>query len=209
MYGFGYGAGQLLKAFDGPAGDLALLLVTRGMASSPRGFCRMSAAGSRVVSCAPKITSAAIVALETQGASSALLSSRNLNSMRGATTLRSIFARHFECRIGMQEGGLCLDKLSKAGQVMDRAGLTKAGRALEKHGNRAGTVFPKATGNTVTKNLQGQFHLDDILTHPRSRQSQWKHRSFGDILDIQVPGQGGARFSQNGHFIGFLEPDVL
>ncbi len=96
MYGFGYSAGQFLKAFDGPAGDLAVLFFTRGMANSPRGFSRVSAAGSRIASYAPKVTSAAIVALETKGVSSALLSSRNLNSMRGTTTLRSIFARRVE-----------------------------------------------------------------------------------------------------------------
>jgi len=58
--------------------------------------------------------------------------------------------------------------LSRAGQVFDRGGLTKAGRALDKHGNRVGSVFPKATGNNLNKNLQGQFQLDDILTDPRS-----------------------------------------
>lgn len=89
---------------------------------------------------------------------------------------------------------------------MDRGGLTKAGRALDKHGNRPGSVFPKATGNPVNKNLQGQHHLDDILTHPNSTFSTWKHRSFGKVTDIEVPGQGGARFLENGEFIGLLEP---
>jgi hypothetical protein len=60
-----------------------------------------------------------------------------------------------------------LDKLSKAGQVMDRSGLTKAGRALDKHGGRPGSVFPKAVGNPASKNAQGQFHLNDILTDPK------------------------------------------
>ena len=31
--------------------------------------------------------------------------------------------------------------------MQDRGGLTKAGRALEKHGNRPGSPFPKASGN--------------------------------------------------------------
>jgi hypothetical protein len=56
--------------------------------------------------------------------------------------------------------------LSKAGQVMDRGGLTIAGRALDKHGNRTGSIFPKATGNAAAKNVQGQFQLDTILTDP-------------------------------------------
>ena len=59
-----------------------------------------------------------------------------------------------------------LDKLSKAGKVLDRSGLTKAGRALDKHGGRPGSIFPKAIGNILSKNAQGQYYLDDILTHP-------------------------------------------
>jgi len=50
---------------------------------------------------------------------------------------------------------------------MDRSGLTRAGRALDKHGNRPGSVFPLARGNAFGKNRQGQFHLDDILTDPK------------------------------------------
>jgi RHS repeat-associated protein len=100
----------------------------------------------------------------------------------------------------------CLNQLSKAGEAMDRGGLTKAGRALEKHGGRIDSVFPKATGNIANKNMQGQFHLDDILTHPQKKITQWQHRTFGNIIDVEVPGRGGARFSQQGNFIGFLEP---
>jgi hypothetical protein len=89
---------------------------------------------------------------------------------------------------------------------MDRGGLTKAGRALDKHGGRPDSVFPKVTGNPASKNMHGQHHLDDILTHPQSKSTHWEHRSFGKIIDIEVPTKGGARFSQNGNFIGFLEP---
>jgi len=46
--------------------------------------------------------------------------------------------------------------------------LTKTGRAIDKHGGRAGSVFPKPVGNIAKKNMQCQFHLDDILTHPKS-----------------------------------------
>ena len=35
------------------------------------------------------------------------------------------------------------DKLLKAGQQLDKNGLTKAGRALQKHGDRPGSVFSK------------------------------------------------------------------
>ncbi len=100
----------------------------------------------------------------------------------------------------------CVNKLSKAGQVLDRGGLTKVGRALDKHGGRPGSVFPKATGNIVSKNAQGQYHLDDILTNPDTKVSYWTHRSLGEVIDIEIPNQRGVRFSRNGDFIGFLEP---
>jgi hypothetical protein len=43
-------------------------------------------------------------------------------------------------------------------------------------------------------NLQGQFHLDNILTHPSSKISPWTHRSFGKVIDVQIPGQGALDF---------------
>jgi hypothetical protein len=50
---------------------------------------------------------------------------------------------------------------------LQKPGVTQpAGRALEKHGSRLGSVFPKATGNLAIKNFQDQYHLPDILTAP-------------------------------------------
>lgn len=69
-----------------------------------------------------------------------------------------------------------------------------------------GSLFPKATGDTSTKNNQGQIQLDNILSHPDSKITKWKHKTLGMLIDIELPGGGGARFSQNGKFIGFLEP---
>jgi hypothetical protein len=112
-----------------------------------------------------------------------------------------------EERLVAREGmAFNLDALSKAGQTMARGGLTRASRALEKHGGRPGSVFPKATGNPVTKNTQGRYHLDDILTHPGSVVQYRNHPKFGDIIDIRISGQQGIRYYQNGEFIGFLEP---
>jgi len=96
-----------------------------------------------------------------------------------------------------------LDALSKAGQVMDRKGITRAGRALDKHGGRAGSFFPKATGNEVSKNLQGQFHLDDILTHQKSK----IFRGTRNQLEIYAPDGRGAFFSKDGFFRGFINKE--
>jgi len=62
--------------------------------------------------------------------------------------------------------GLSIKKLAEAGKVADKAGLTKAGRALAKHGGREGSVFPKPTGTPMQINQQGQEILEKILTHP-------------------------------------------
>ena len=97
---------------------------------------------------------------------------------------------------------LDLDALSKAGQVMDRGGLTKAGRSLDKHGNRFGSVFPKAAGNPALKNRQGQFHLDDVLTNPKSIT---KSNKFNGI-NVYSPDGRGVCFYSDGTLRGFLQP---
>jgi hypothetical protein len=100
-----------------------------------------------------------------------------------------------------------LDSLSKAGQVLDRNGLTRAGRALQKHGDRVGSVFPRISGSPANKNVQGQFHLDDILTHPKSVIERYNRPRYGgDVIDIKIPGNRGVRYSKDGEFIGFLNP---
>jgi len=66
-------------------------------------------------------------------------------------------------------------------KVLDRGGLNKTGRALQKHGDRVGSAFPKATRNHTAKNMQGQFHFDDILTHPSS-QSRFRQTSKYDNM---------------------------
>jgi hypothetical protein len=80
--------------------------------------------------------------------------------------------------------------------------LTKAGRALEKHGSRAGSVFPKATGNVGAKNAQGQAALDDILGNV----SKTSPNKFGGHDYFGGSRGGGARFDAEGNLIGFLEP---
>ncbi|MGE0537532.1 MAG: hypothetical protein AB7O68_21365 [Pirellulales bacterium] len=90
-----------------------------------------------------------------------------------------------------------------AGAVKDLNGLTKAGRALEKHGSRPGSNFPQARGGVAAKNAQGQEILEGIL---RSDCQTIKPNRFGgqDIFDNNA--LRGARFDGNGDFMGFLEP---
>lgn len=79
----------------------------------------------------------------------------------------------------------------------DRGGLTRAGRALDKHGNRPGSPFPRAVGKVSDKNWQGQFHLDDILTDPKIK---WTQNEGGSMKIYSTDGRG-AFFEKNGTFI--------
>jgi len=90
-----------------------------------------------------------------------------------------------------------------AGAQEDVSGLTKAGRALGKHGSRPGSVFPQATGNVAAKNVQGQQVLEAIL---QSNNQRIVPNRFGgqDIFDINTG--RGVRYDGNGNMMGFLEP---
>lgn len=99
------------------------------------------------------------------------------------------------------------EKLLKAGNQLDKGGeLTKAGRAIEKHGNRSGSIYPHATGNVASKNALGNQILKSILSNTNATSITRHHALYGDILEIKIPGGMGARFSADGSiFIGFLE----
>lgn len=99
-----------------------------------------------------------------------------------------------------------IDVLLKAGRAIDRAGFTKAGRALMKHGYREGSVFPKPVGNPTQINELGQKVLESILTHPEKKLIIGEFDRFGKVVDIYAPSIGGARYTVHDKFIGFLEP---
>ena len=96
--------------------------------------------------------------------------------------------------------------LLKAASAPSKGGLTAVGRALQKHGSRAGSIYPKATGNAASINAQGQSVLKGILNNPNATTVTRHHARFGNIMDIRVPGGQGARFSADGKtFLHFLE----
>jgi hypothetical protein len=96
--------------------------------------------------------------------------------------------------------------LIKAGNALDKGGFTASGRALQKHGSRTGSIFPKATGNAAAINAQGEAVLNGILTNPNATSAIRHHARFGNVLEYRIYGGQGARFSGDGKiFIGFLE----
>ncbi len=97
-------------------------------------------------------------------------------------------------------------KLLEAGKILDRGGLTKAGRGLMKHGYRKGSVFPKPIGTPAQVNEQGQKVLESILSHPEKQLIPGELERYGKVIDIYAPNIGGVRYSAEGDFLGFLEP---
>jgi len=93
-----------------------------------------------------------------------------------------------------------IEKLLNTGRHIDRNGLSKAGRALQKHGDRGG-AFPKTRGKLIEINNVGQKILEEILTST----VQIKSNKFNGIDVTSINGRG-ARFDETLNFIGFLEP---
>jgi len=107
---------------------------------------------------------------------------------------------------GILKQSLNIKKFVDAGKIIDRGKLTKAGRALAKHGGRENSVFPKPIGNPNQINKQGQEILERILKHPDKKIYRYTFKEYGEIIDIKVPEIGGLRYNTKGEFIGFLEP---
>jgi uncharacterized protein RhaS with RHS repeats len=65
-----------------------------------------------------------------------------------------------------------IEAMSRSGQEIDPADrggeLTRAGRALQKHGGRPDSAFPGPSGNAQQMNQAGQRTLDGILRNPGS-----------------------------------------
>ncbi|MFN7397198.1 MAG: RHS repeat-associated core domain-containing protein [bacterium] len=100
-------------------------------------------------------------------------------------------------------GASALDDLSKAAGAMDKNGLTKAGRALQKHSDRPGSAFNNPGSKSPgSLNPAGQNVVDDILTTPGT---QVKPNRLGGI-DVVAPDGRGVRYNPDGSFRGFLEP---
>ncbi len=99
-----------------------------------------------------------------------------------------------------------VDELKKTAKMLDRSNLTVAGRALQKHGNREGSAFPRAKGSPSLINLQAEKIVSDILHNPKTVATQRNTGRFGKVTDVVAPDGRGLRYDSTGKFIGFLEP---
>ncbi|MFD6176168.1 MULTISPECIES: golvesin C-terminal-like domain-containing protein [unclassified Isoptericola] len=84
----------------------------------------------------------------------------------------------------------------------DKAGLTRVGRALQKHSDRPGSVFRgMSTGNPAARNQQGMDLLDEMLGDPGVRTEV-----LDNVTNIWDSSGRGMRLNNNGTFMGLLEP---
>jgi hypothetical protein len=98
------------------------------------------------------------------------------------------------------------DMATAAGQP-DRGGLTRAGRALAKHGGRPGSAFPAPTGAPAAVNRQAQTIVEEILTDPNGTTVTRHHALYGTVIEVRDAARRGLRFDSTGtRFLGFLEP---
>jgi len=97
------------------------------------------------------------------------------------------------------------DILLNAANALDRSELTKAGRALQKHGDRLNSLFPKPQGNPHTINEQALAIVEEILKNPKRSVTVRYHARFGEITEIYAPDGRGIRYDSQNHFIGFIE----
>jgi len=102
---------------------------------------------------------------------------------------------------GILNNANALKKLSDAGKVPDRGGLTKAGRALAKHGGREGSIFPKPMGSPEQINQQGQKILENILNDPNKKIFDLGN---GEIKIFASDGKG-LHYDNKGLLKGFVE----
>jgi RHS repeat-associated protein len=99
-------------------------------------------------------------------------------------------------------GAFSRSEIDAASAARDKGGLTRVGRALQKHSDRSGSVFEgKSTGTTAQRNAQGSAALDKILRDPGLTVKQGKN-----VTEYFSGGGGGFRMSNDGTFMGFLEP---
>jgi len=98
-----------------------------------------------------------------------------------------------------------VDAMARAAAEPDRNGLTRAGRALDKHGagqrNNPNSPFPAPKGGPARKNEVGQAQVEDILTHPDATFTPLGRGGVG----VRTPDGREIRFDADGRFAGFIE----
>jgi len=102
-----------------------------------------------------------------------------------------------------------INRLLNAANASDKTNLTKAGRALQKHGERTDSLFPKPKGSPQSINEQACMIVEEILRSTDNTIALRYHARFGEIIDIYTMAGRGVRYDSNNNFIGFIEKGTL
>lgn len=104
-------------------------------------------------------------------------------------------------RRAAKAGRAGLDDLAAAARASSRGGQTAAGRAVQKHGDRPGSIYPRV-GSSAERSRIGQGLVEDYLTHPQARE---RVRRDG-VRIFELPDGRWVSFNADDTFRGFLEP---
>lgn len=103
-----------------------------------------------------------------------------------------------------------IEQLSQAAASANRNGLTDAGRALQKHGGREGSVYTYSSQKSSTLNREAQDIVNEILTASGTKvETRIITENKQRIKVIEATASDGRvlRFNEDGtKFIGFREP---
>ncbi len=103
-----------------------------------------------------------------------------------------------------------VDKLSQAASSVNRNGLSDAGRSLQKHSGRPGSVYSATDKKATTLNNEAQYIVDDILTNPKTTieiRTAMENKQKITVIEAHAPDGRILRFNEDGtRFIGFREP---
>ena len=94
-----------------------------------------------------------------------------------------------------------------AANQLDRNKLTKAGRAIQKHGDRPGDIIEKVKGNAAVKNSEGIKLVKKILTDSKLEVKSYYSSIYKANIKDYRSKNGGIRMNiDSGEFMGFLKP---
>uniref|UniRef100_UPI000B2183C3 hypothetical protein n=1 Tax=Gilliamella sp. Nev6-6 TaxID=3120252 RepID=UPI000B2183C3 len=103
-----------------------------------------------------------------------------------------------------------VEQLSQAAASANRNGLTDAGRALQKHGGREGSVYTYSSQKASVLNKEAQNIVNDILSNPKTvitRTTATENKQIIKVIHAIAPDGRTLRFNEDGtKLIGFREP---
>ncbi|WP_434524875.1 hemagglutinin repeat-containing protein [Photorhabdus asymbiotica] len=102
------------------------------------------------------------------------------------------------------------DNLNQAASAPNRNGLTDAGRALQKHGGREGSVYSYSSQKASVLNQEAQTIVSEILSNPNTKIESrivFENKQRITVVEATAPDGRALRFNADGtRLIGFREP---